>query len=801
MPQSRLHPPRTSPLCHRRPTEDLEFNYFDDTVGALAHEVAPVDLGDLAAQLPQAAAHLARELQGTPYGRASAGEDDDPELMHVACLTGACACPHHAPKPTKSQRRDDRLSDLNIAAQDHKAGVYVFPSGVTKEEFERVAHAFCASVELTGGHLHSTPGFAFHGPNPDLVSTWGAEAMAATSEAFMSEMAAEDQYVPKTIRQALRCSAKKEWGDATRGEINNLHKNETYTIYRPDDPRVPANVEDILVRMKPVFKVKATKQGLILKYKVRITADGRTQTEGVNYDDTFAPVARIETIRFFLAKSCSKGRRVKQLDFEAAFLQARLHGLDIWFKFSDELYDLMHELQIDASVIGQRGDYMLLNKSIYGLKQAGACWNKLLDDDFAAVELVASDVDHCLYHLRAHDGFEMDLALYVDDCLYSSSDEARAERVLDRLEGERGRVFDRMGDADWFLAMGIEQDLDKGTLSLSQKAFAESIVKNSMFGDLSSRTPTRTPCSTAKNVDHDAQPDQGGLDSAARRKQSQYRRMVGKLMYLARLTRPDIQFAVSRLARFATNPGDVHYAELEHLLRYIVGTTNLGLCYNRHACPDYLVTSNSTQGGQDFDVTGPTGWGDADHGGEHSTRESTSACVVSWLGAAIAWCSEKQNCVAISTTEAEIIALSRLVQEVVYTRKLAASFDGPGAALPTLVFCDNKGCLDLVANNKTNKRTKHIEIRHFYCRKVERDGHIRVARTPTERNLSDDLSKAVDWDVIKDHRFSLHGMDLHPDGSPSPTKIPNPSSKIKEPTPPTSSKKIRKPALKKHKTG
>ena len=80
--------------------------------------------------------------------------------------------------------------------------------------------------------------------------------------------------------------------------------------------------------------------------------------------------------------------------------------------------------------------------------------------------------------------------------------------------------------------------------------------------------------------------------------------------------------------------------------------------------------------------------------------------------------------------------------------------------------------------------------------KAERDKQVITARTPTERNLSDDLSKAVCWDTIKDHRFDLHGMDMHPDGSPSLVKIPNPSSKIKTPTPPTSSRKVRTPALK-----
>jgi len=775
-------------------------NVFDDTFGGLAAGLGSLSLEQpLGPQLTWAAAQLARAMPDSVYADAALDSDEAPDPSRVgafahSCITGACACVYVADKPTKSQRRGNRLAELNIRPQDYKPAVYAIAGDVDDTQLEALASDFCESVENNiGGHLHTTPGFPIHGPTCEADAGWGAQAMAATATAFLAEgPAAEDQFVPKTLRSALSCRAKDQWADAMRTEVMNLHKNNTYTICKPGDPRIPANIREVLVRMHPVFRVKGRKDGTIEKYKVRITADGRTQVEGLNFDDTFAPVARIETLRTFLVWSCRQGRKVKQMDFEAAFLQAELVGTEIWFRFSDEFYDLAETLGLGPDIIGERGDYMLLNKSIYGIKQAGLCWNKLLDADLVAVGFEPSEVDNCLYHLRRSDGFEMDLALYVDDCLYSSNDEAEEERVLD-ARAARGRVFDRMGEASWFLAMGIEQSTEEGHTTLTQESFARSIVKNSMFGDLSGATATRTPCSTSKNVDHDAMPDQAKLTAADRSKQSLYRRDVGKIMYLARLTRPDIHFAVNRLARFSINPGDAHYTELAHLIRYIKGTTALGLHYRRSATPDFLVETNAQQGGEPIDMTAPEGWGDADHAGEASTRESQSAGVVRWHGAALAWVSEKQNCIALSTCEAELIALSRLVQEVVYIRKLIRSFSGK-ELLPTITFCDNKGALDLVANNKTHKRTKHIELRFFYCRRAEQDGQVRTARTPTERNLSDDLSKPVDWDTIKDHRFGLHGMDLLPSGDRTFEQVINPSSKIKAPTPASSSRRARAPA-------
>ena len=128
------------------------------------------------------------------------------------------------------------------------------------------------------------------------------------------------------------------------------------------------------------------------------------------------------------------------------------------------------------------------------------------------------------------------------------------------------------------------------------------------------------------------------------------------------------------------------------------------------------------------------------------------------MGAAVVYGCGVQQCVALSTTEAEIIALSRVTQEVVAVRKVMQDLLGAKMEEPSFVFCDNKGAVDLVKNNRYHKRTKHIDLRFFYCRDKEEDGTIRSAKVPTAHNLADGFTKAVDKSTVQRHRQGLHGM-------------------------------------------
>ena len=133
------------------------------------------------------------------------------------------------------------------------------------------------------------------------------------------------------------------------------------------------------------------------------------------------------------------------------------------------------------------------------------------------------------------------------------------------------------------------------------------------------------------------------------------------------------------------------------------------------------------------------------------------------MGASINYGCAVQQCIALSTTEAEVIALTRAVQEVVCMRKVYEDLVGPNEQ-PTFVFCDNNAAIQLTRNNRHHKRTKHIDLRFFYCREKEEDGTIRSARVPTKLNIADSFTKVMDRLTIKRHRFQLHGMDLRGTG-------------------------------------
>ena len=445
-------------------------------------------------------------------------------------------------------------------------------------------------------------------------------------------------------------------------------------------------------------------------------------------------------------------------------------------KLPDDIYDYMGEIGLTEDMIGKRGEILMMIGSLYGLADAGHMWQDLFDQNAEQIGFECQrEVDRCLYTLR-YGKFEMELILYVDDGLYQSNDAERSHLVIGEFV-ERGRQIKMMGEAGWYLNMLVKQDQLNNRVTLSQPAFVDHILRNSMFGDVSGMSPVPTAASTRRDVDHTGMPSPEEAKKL-KDKQKKFRRDIGKLLYLARLTRPDIQFNVSRLGQFASNPGEVHFAELKWLLRYLVGTRELGLSYCGQAKSVLLVRSNAVRGEKKFDMLMPRSWSDADWGGEVSTRASRSAFLLEWLGAAFVWGSEKQHCISLSTTEAELVAMSRCMQEVVFIRKLMVVFALDMA--PTFLFCDNKGALALCKNNVVHKRTKHIDIRYFFVRQCEKEGKAITVSSPTFWMLADSLTKAVDEITTQDHRFYIMGMDMK-DGRVVFTQQFHPKSKLTAP--------------------
>ena len=315
--------------------------------------------------------------------------------------------------------------------------------------------------------------------------------------------------------------------------------------------------------------------------------------------------------------------------------------------------------QPDGFVVeGKENLVCKLKHSLYGLKQSPRCWNSTLDDYLKQLGFGRSTSDPCIY--VASNG-EMIVGVYVDDIVIAS----KSEEVEDfkRALGERFDVKD-LGRLHHFLGMKIIQDDSSGDVWIGQPAYTERVLDKFGMKDAKSvPTPVDLGVKLVKSEDGEEKIDQG-----------MYQFAVSSLLYLSIRTRPDITFAVSKVAKFCSDPTKHHWIAVKWILRYLKGTSDLGLLY--------------TSG---VDAKDCFGYSDSDWAGDLDDRKSTSGYIFMLCGAGISWRSKKQTSVASSTAEAEYIALSGAVQEAIWLRQLSSELSGGDVLMKaTVIHEDNQ---------------------------------------------------------------------------------------------------------------
>ncbi|SCZ92933.1 BZ3500_MvSof-1268-A1-R1_C068g00340 [Microbotryum saponariae] len=350
-------------------------------------------------------------------------------------------------------------------------------------------------------------------------------------------------------------------------------------------------------------------------HKARLVAQGNRQRDGIDFNETFAPVARFSSIRSLLALAAANGLHVHQADIDKAYLHGDLDH-DIWMT-TPRGFDLPTD------------KVLRLRRSIYGLKQAGRIWNRHIDASLRDLGYTATGTDHCVYSRIDDRRRPHYIALYVDDLLMISPDLAEIERVISGLEQRYG--VKRLGPAEYILGIQIRR-LEDGSIALSQER-----------PDDPRPFAHRHPGSSTERI------------------RSWYLQAIGSLLYISLGTRPDIAFAVSYLARFANNPGRRHWIAVKHILRYLRATYRDELVY---ACGETRIT-------------GVVGYSDANWGACVDTSVSTMGYVFYIAGSAVSWSSKRQSRVADSTTDAEYLALSHAGKEGIYLSQLLEELPCP----------------------------------------------------------------------------------------------------------------------------
>jgi hypothetical protein len=489
---------------------------------------------------------------------------------------------------------------------------------------------------------------------------------------------------PLKVEDALQDA---DWVMAMQEELNNFKRNEVWSLVE----RPKQNV----VGTKWVFRNKQDENGVVTRNKARLVAKGYSQVEGLDFDQTFAPVARLESIRILVAYATHHNFKLYQMDVKSAFLNGPIKE-EVYVEqppgFEEEAYP---------------NHVYKLHKALYGLKQAPRAWYECLRDFLIENGFKIGKADSTLFTRKVGNDLFV-CQIYVDDIIFGSTNKGCCDEfsqtMVKRFE------MSMMGELNFFLGFQVKQ-LKEGTF-LCQTKYTHDILKKF---NMEHAKPIKTPMGTNGHLDLDI----GGKSVD----QKVYRSMIGSLLYLC-ASRPDIMLSVCLCARFQSNPKECHLRAVKRIMRYLVHTSHLGLWYPK---------------GSNFKLVG---YSDADYAGCKIDRKSTSG-TCQFLGKSlVSWASKKQNSVALSTAEAEYVAAAHCCAQLLWMRQTLKDYGYTLNRIPLL--CDNESAIKIAENPCEHSRTKHIDIRHHFLRDHNLKGDIEISHVRTNDQVADIFTKPLD---------------------------------------------------------
>jgi len=501
---------------------------------------------------------------------------------------------------------------------------------------------------------------------------------------------------PSSVEEAMK---QQEWKEAMESELKSIEKNQTWELVNlPEGKNV--------IGLKWIFKTKFLADGSIQKCKARPVVRGYAQQHGIDYEETFSPVARFETVRVILALAAQKRWKVFQFDVKSAFLNGDLE---------EEVY-VSQPPGFEKPTAEDK--VFRLKKALYGLKQAPRAWYSKIDGFFHKNGFERSMHEPTLYLKNQGGDNFMIVSLYVDDMIYTGS----SLKLISEFKESMKRMFDMtdLGELKYFL--GLEVSQTDGGIFMSQRKFVKDTLER--FNMLNCKV-ANTPMNTNEKL--------RSLDETGKADASLYRSLIGRLIYVTH-SRPDVSFAVGVLSRFMHNPSRHHLGAAKRVLRYLAGTINFGIWYRK-------VENFSLKGYSDSD------WG----GSAEDGRSTTGNCFL--LGsAAVCWSSKKQATIALSTTEAEYVAVTATSCQAVWLRRLMGDI-GMKQNKATEIFCDNESAIMLGRNPVFHSRTKHIEIKHHFVRELVAKGEVKLESCGTKEQPADLMTKSLPF--AKHEKFCI----------------------------------------------
>ena len=533
---------------------------------------------------------------------------------------------------------------------------------------------------------------------PDYLSDYVTTYLSQNNESNFSDVTVDYlckvNNLPTSYEEALKSPFKNNWMGAMKEEMKSFEDNETFTLVPKSDQSV--------ISGRWVFTNKID-QNSVTKFKARFVAKGFQQSKGVDYEETFSPTAKMTSVRMLMAIASCFGMKIHQMDVKGAYLNAKIDK------------DLYIQQPPGFVKIDENGNEFVLklNKSIYGLKQSGRNWFQTLQNFLLSLNFVQSASDNCIFIKNESDTRTL-ILIWVDDILISSTSILCINDIKSALSNKfKMKDFGKIGEF-----LGIQFEEYDNLFKMHQEKFIDKLLTRFDMEDCFTKP---LPCdASVTKIDFIS-------DSPILENKTLFREIIGSLIYLMSCTRPDISFIVNKLAQNMENPSVAYLNAAKDVLRYLKGSKNVGLIFNKQKldCPSQLDL---------------IGYSDSDWGMSSDRRSTSGYCFRLNASALVSWKTKKQPTVALSSCEAEYLALTTAVQESLFLKQILGeifNFEFKNAT----IFVDNQGTMALAKNPVYHQRSKHIDIRFHFIRYHIHNESIILKYIKSDENLADLFTK------------------------------------------------------------
>lgn len=449
------------------------------------------------------------------------------------------------------------------------------------------------------------------------------------------------------------------------------------------------------------------------QFKARVVVRGQFMRQGVDFNDTYAPVAKPATLRALLATAAKYDCLLHSGDVETAFLTASMDTL-----VHVKMPPFWGEGDDPVSSASSSGEIRRLLKGVPGIPQGSRLFYRTFADQLRLMGYQASEADECLFINETLALTERNaVLLWVDDFIFMCQRPETKESFFHQLREKFSiQAFQPVAT---FLGMEITRDREARTIHVSQANTVRVLLERA---DMQSCNSASSPVVTGATFTKSDSPS----DAAANETTASYRSLVALLNFIACWTRPDITFVVNKLCKFMSNPGEAHWKHLKHLIRYMQGTVHWGLSFAPSAATAPLQ-----------------GYSDSSFGDCPDTGRSTLAYVFLYHGGILSWYSKLCGYVTLSTNQSEYAALALASREAEWLIQLCAALEPATVVTPVPIFVDNAGVVSLVFNPVDHQANKHIKLSCHYARELTERKTIIPVKVASEENLADLFTKAL----------------------------------------------------------